>query len=130
MARHENGGPEQRRGFGEALAAIMQRRGIKSIAELARRGRGAGIDKKEETFGTWVRGTSEPSRHEVLILEEILETRPGALSRWLGWVPVGVGEIPSIEDAIIADDRLSVDDRIILLKLVHSLLLDQELVDE
>lgn len=55
--------------------------------------------------GVWLytRGEREPDRDVVFELERHLGERPGALSRILGYLPVGARSALSVRDAI-ADD--------------------------
>lgn len=121
MARHSNTSSAQRKAFGVALETAMAAAQIRSAAELHRRGSAAGIDKTQSAFTQWTRGASEPSRPEVLVLEQICGVEPGHLSRHLGWVPVGVSEETSIEQLILADRDLTDANKATLLGLLEQL---------
>lgn len=121
MGRHSNTSSEQRKAFGVALEVAMAAAQIRSGAELHRRGVLAGIDKSQSSFVTWSRGESEPSRPEVLILEEICGVEPGDLSRHLGWVPVGVSKDITVEQLILADRDLTDASKTIVLALLEKL---------
>ena len=90
MGRQSNTSDEQRKAFSVALKAAMAAAGIESAAQLHRRALVAGVDKTASAVGHWTTGYSEPSRPEVLVIEEICEVEPGHLSRHLGWIPVGI----------------------------------------
>ena len=65
------------------------------------------IEAGQSTVSDWFRGTrGEPSRLEVLRMEELLSVPVGMLSSRLGWIPVGT-EIDDLEAAILADPLLS-----------------------
>lgn len=121
MARHSNTSSAQRKAFGVALETAMAAAQIRSSAELYRRGTAAGIDKTQSAFTQWARGVSEPSRPEVLILEQICDVEPGHLSRHLGWVPVGVSEETTIEQLILTDRDLTDANKATLLGLLEQL---------
>lgn len=121
MARHSNTTTDQRKAFGVALEVAMAAAQIRSTAELHRRGVEAGIDKTVGSFVTWTRGGSEPGRPEVLILEDICGVEPGTLSRHLGWIPLGVSTEVTIEQAVLAEARISDANKTILLALVSQL---------
>jgi len=121
MARHSNTTTAQRKAFGVALEVAMAAAEIRSTAELHRRGNEAGIDKTAGSFVTWTRGGSEPGRPEVLILEEICGVEPGHLSRHLGWIPLGVSVDVSIEQAVLAEPRISDPNKAVLLALISQL---------
>lgn len=121
MGRHSNISSAERKAFGVALEVAMAAGQIRSGAELHRRGVLAGIDKSQSSFVTWTRGESEPSRPEVLILEQICGVEPGYLSRHLGWVPVGVSEDTTIEQLILSDRDLTDANKAVLLGLLEQL---------
>ena len=121
MARHSNTTSGQRKAFGVALEVAMAAAEIRSVAELHRQGVEAGIDKTAGSFVTWTRGGSEPSRPEVLILEEICGVEPGTFSRHLGWIPIEATTEVTIEQAVLAEARISDANKTILLALVSQL---------
>jgi len=121
MARHMNTSSEQRLAFGLALEAAMAAAEIQSTAELHRRGILAGMEKTQSSFAHWIRGESEPSRPEVLTLEEICDVEPGTLSRHLGWIPLEASTDVTIEEAVLADPSINAANKAILLGLITQL---------
>ena len=121
MARQTNTTDQQRKAFSVALKAAMAAAGVESAAQLHRRALVTGIDKTSSAVGHWTTGHSEPSRPEVLILEQICEVEPGHLSRHLGWVPVGISEETTIEQMILADRDLTDANKATLLGLIEML---------
>jgi hypothetical protein len=121
MSRNSSTTVEQRKAFSVALEAAMQSAGIRSAADLYRRGSAAGIDRTADTFNKWFRGESEIAVPHVLILEQICGVEPGHLSRHLGWVPVGVSEQTTIEQLILVDRNLTDANKATLLGLLEQL---------
>ena len=121
MARHSNTSTDQRKAFGMALEAAMAAAEIHSVAELHRRGILAGMEKTQSSFAHWIRGESEPSRPEVLTLEEICQVEPGQLSRHLGWIPLEASTDVTVEEAVLADSSISAANKAILLGLITQL---------
>jgi len=121
MPSHANTTSEQRKAFAVALEVAMAACGIRSAAELHRRGVAAGIDKTPSAFTHWTTGRSEPSRPEVLILETICGLEPGQLSCHLGWLPLGITEQLTIEQVVLADPAISDANKAILLGLISQL---------
>lgn len=121
MPRQTNTTDQQRKAFSVALKAAMAAAGVESAAQLHRRALVAGIDKTASAVGHWTTGHSEPSRPEVLILEQICEVEPGHLSRHLGWIPVGIDEGTTIEQLILADRDLTDANKTTLLSLIEML---------
>lgn len=99
----------------------MAAAGIESAAQLHRRALVAGVDKTASAVGHWTTGFSEPSRPEVLVIEEICEVEPGHLSRHLGWIPVGINYETTIEQLILADRDLTDANKATLLGLIEQL---------
>jgi hypothetical protein len=121
MARQTNTTDQQRKAFSVALKAAMAAAGVESAAQLHRRALVVGIDKTASAVGHWTTGHSEPSRPEVLILEQICEVEPGHLSRHLGWIPVDVDSETTIEQLILADRDLTDANKATLLGLIEML---------
>lgn len=66
-----------------------------------------GVKVAQTTVSQWYRGgEGEPSRPQLLLIEELLGVPTGTLSSRLGWIPVGT-EIDDIEAAILSDPLLS-----------------------
>ena len=121
MARQTNTTDQQRKAFSVALKAALAAAGVESAAQLHRRALVAGVDKTASAVGHWTTGHSEPSRPEVLILEQICEVEPGHLSRHLGWIPVDVDSETTIEQLILADRDLTDANKATLLGLIEML---------
>ncbi len=121
MARQTNTTDQQRKAFSVALKGAMAAAGVESAAQLHRRALVVGIDKTASAVGHWTTGHSEPSRPEVLILEQICEVEPGHLSRHLGWIPVDVDSETTIEQLILADRNLTDANKATLLGLIEML---------
>lgn len=121
MSRNISTTHEQRKAFAVALEAAMQSAGIRSAADLFRRGSAAGIERTPDTYNKWCRGENEPARPDVLILEAICGVEPGHLSRHLGWVPVGIDNSVTIEQLILAEPDLTDANKATLLGLLEQL---------
>ena len=121
MARNISSSESERAAFGVALEAAARSAGIRSTRDLWRAGKTAGITRGEDTYGMWVRGINEPSRADLLLLEQVCALPPGTLSRCFGWVPVGVDPSVTVEAAISADQGLSTERKRILLELLATL---------
>jgi transcriptional regulator with XRE-family HTH domain len=69
----------------------------------------------------WENARALPDMPETIWkLEEVLQMRPGALSRLLGYLPVTTettSEKPTFEEAVTSDPLLSPDDRDMLLEI-------------
>lgn len=97
---------ERRSAFGAALADLRQQRGYSQgkVGELLGVGQSA--------VSSWELGESEPTVDTVYALERVLQvSRPGTLSRHLGWLPLHVANSrrrgPAlVTDAIEEDPRL------------------------
>jgi hypothetical protein len=121
MSRNSSTTVEQRKAFSVALEAAMQSAGIRSAADLYRRGLAAGIDRTADTFNKWCRGETEIALTYVVILEQICGVEPGHLSRHLGWVPVEADPSVTIEQLILAEPDLSAAQKQALLTLLESM---------
>jgi hypothetical protein len=121
MSRNSSTTVEQRKAFSVALEAAMQSAGIRSAADLYRRGTAAGIDRTADTFNKWCRGETEIALTYVVILEQVCGVEPGHLSRHLGWVPVDADPSVTIEQMILAEPDLSAAQKQALLTLLESM---------
>jgi len=107
MARSKQSTPEQRLSFGVALKEAAEAAGVGTQLALAAYLSENGVKVAQTTVSQWFRGgEGEPSRPQLLVIEELLGLPAGTLSSRLGWVPVG-SEIDDIEAAILADSRFS-----------------------
>lgn len=107
MARRRQSTPEQRLAFGVALKEAAEAAGVGTTTSFAAFLSENGVEAGQTTVSDWFRGNrGEPSRLDVLVIEELLGLPAGTLSSRLGWVPVGT-EIDDIEAAILADPLLS-----------------------
>lgn len=107
MSRSRQSTPEQRLAFGVALKEAAEAAGVGTTTALAALLAENGIKAGQTTVSVWFRGgDGEPSRLQVLQIEELLGLPAGTLSSRLGWVPVD-SEIDDIEAAILADPLLS-----------------------
>ena len=103
MARTE-ATAEQLATFGAALAVqLAGRNRAEFLAAVAER---SGETVSRAALQQYLAGTHEPSRRKVAAMEEVLGVRPGALSRCLGWLPVGAAPARSVLQAIDEDPRL------------------------
>ena len=107
MARSRQSTPEQRLAFGVALKEAAEAAGVGTTSAFAAYLTENGIKAGQTTVSVWFRGgEGEPSRPQLLQIEELLGLPAGTLSSRLGWVPVG-SEIDDIEAAVLADPRYS-----------------------
>lgn len=119
-----NATDEQKRAFTTALLAAMEARGM-GYADLLPATESDSRDSGMALARKWGRGATEPNRPTVIKLEELFEMEPGTLSRHLGWLPVNARPAPDLESAILADERLDEDQKVLLLKMVAQLLRDE-----
>lgn len=96
----------QRKAFGAALKDACERAGFGSSVKLSAALAEAGSAYSQTLCAGWFRGTSEPNRSAVELLEFLTDTPPGGLSRHLGWLPVDAASFPDAETAILADPGL------------------------
>lgn len=90
---------EQRRAFGAALALRLKTKEQRiAVADL--------LDMSENAVWLYTRGEREPDRDVVFELERHLGDRPGALSRILGYLPLGARSALSVRDAVADDPGL------------------------
>lgn len=74
------------------------------------------IKFQQPTISGWESGASEPDPDVVFEIERRLGLKPGALSKFLGYVPVAaVAVAGGFEDAVEGDPYLDPDDREFLL---------------
>lgn len=107
MTRSRQSTPEQRVAFGVALKEAAEAAGVGSTTALSTFLTDNGVKVGQSTVSQWFRGAEgEPSRLQVLEIEQLLDLPAGTLSCRLGWVPVG-SEIDDIEAAILTDPSLS-----------------------
>jgi hypothetical protein len=101
----KNSTTEQRIAFGAAVSGALTDADLRVSALFPI----AGSDKTESArraANSWLSGQREPSRPQVLAIEELVGVQPGELSRHLGWLPVGAPAIADTELAILADPGL------------------------
>lgn len=56
----------------------------------------------------WLLGQSKPDTEVVFAIERVLGVRPGAFSRYFGYLPLDLAKLPvGVEQSIMEDDRLS-----------------------
>lgn len=91
--------------FGRALAAELHRMARSEFAHRVAEVSGESVS--EAAVSLWLLGRSEPSRQKVFAMEQVLEVRPGTLSRLLGYLPVGARTLATADEAIRADPNLS-----------------------
>ena len=113
-----NSSQEQRESFGRALAQAIVAAGI-DHGPLGSQITGASEASARKSVYYWIIGKSEPSRPQVLMLEELLGLTPGALSCHLGWVPAGAGG-SSLDVAITLDPSLTDAQRQALLQILRT----------
>ncbi len=102
---NKNSTLEQRKAFGAAISGALTDADLRISALFPI----AGSDKAESArraANDWLSGKREPSRPQVLAIEELVGVEPGALSRHLGWLPLGAPAIADTELAILADPGL------------------------
>ena len=107
MARFHESTDEQREAFGAALKDACEWAGIGSSSKLAVALAEAGSSYSQTMCAGWFRGSSEPRRDVVQLLEQLTDVAPGGLSRHLGWLPLDAASFPDAEMAILADPDLT-----------------------
>jgi hypothetical protein len=116
---------EQRRAFGRALRQRLEDLGRsrawlgQQVAELEL-GEGARA-YTASAVTMWVNGDTEPTRPKVWAIEQALDTRPGALSRLLGYLPIDARPVASVPAAIEIDPRLDAEGRRVLMAVYRTL---------
>jgi len=114
-----NSSAQQRKAFGNALAVAIADAHVEIDVLFAL----TGADKPESarrTVNRWINGVREPSRPQVREIEKRLGVAPGALSAYLGYVPVNTSGSASIEMAITTDPDLTVEQRHALLNVFRT----------
>ena len=107
MTRSRQSTPEQRVAFGMALKEAAEAAGVGTTTALSAYLTANGLKASQTTISQWFRGNEgEPSRPQVLQIEELLDLPVGTLSSRLGWVPVGAN-VDDAEAAVLADPRYS-----------------------
>ena len=107
MTRRRQSTREQRVAFGIALKEAAEAAGLGASTTLSKYLIENGVQAGQATVSEWFRGAGgEPSRLQVLEIEQLLDLPAGTLSSRLGWVPVG-SEIDDIEAAILSSPDLS-----------------------
>lgn len=89
---------EMRTAFAAALVEAMRSAGIAAPAVAAR------VNLTPDAVRKWTSAKSEPSPRTVFVVEALLGTPPGDLSRHLGFIPV---EVVSVTAAIDSDPVLT-----------------------
>jgi hypothetical protein len=114
---------EQRRSFAEALKMYLQRANMRP-ADLMRALQLEGFPARQASVSQWTTGQVEPVRHVVYAMERLLNLQPGLLSRHLGYLPTFAVSISpvDVETALLADDRLTPDQRQLLLATYRTLI--------
>jgi len=110
---------EQRQAFGRAVRHRLEDLGRSRAwlgGEVARREMGEGSRPYTASAVTmWVNGDTEPTRPKVWAIEQTLGTKPGTLSRLLGYLPLDARAVTTVPGAIEQDSRLDQEARRILL---------------
>jgi hypothetical protein len=121
MGREVNSSDAERSAFGAALYSASSGAGFAKVSQLGAALREAGFEITDTQVKRWIDGASEPQRPLVTALEQLCDLNPGTLSRHLGWLPLNVGKVSSIEEAIAADKSLGARERRVVLDLVRGL---------
>jgi transcriptional regulator with XRE-family HTH domain len=88
-----------RRQFGDALRLLL---GPRSQTWLA-----GELGVSQSAVSQWINGDTEPLPQRVWSIERVCGVEPGTLSRLLGYVPADANGTHSTEAAILADPRLT-----------------------
>ena len=114
---------DQRRNFAEALTMYLARANMRP-ADLMRALQAEGFPAHQASMSHWTKGQAEPVRHVVYAMELLLNLQPGLLSRHLGYLPTFAVSIApvDVETALLADDRLTPDQRQLLLATYRTLI--------
>jgi transcriptional regulator with XRE-family HTH domain len=101
---------DQRDAFRHAL------RTAREAAELSQRAVARVLGLTPSAVWQWEEGRAVPQRATLVRLERLLELKPNALGRLLGYGPVDdSGTVASVVDAVQADPRLGAAERKMLL---------------
>lgn len=101
--------------FGEAVQAALMARNLRQTDLAARLSEHLGRKITQANVSQWVTGEHEPKRAMVFAMEEVLDLKPGALSRVLGYLPLTARSITTVEEAIAADSAIAPEMRSVLL---------------
>lgn len=101
--------------FSAALSDAMAAGGMTQEALAKRLG-----DVKQNSVSSWLGGRYEPKRETVWRVEDVLGLEPGALSKHLGYIPVGAAPSVSVEEAIAASSDLDEQAKQMLLGAVRA----------
>lgn len=114
---------DQRRNFAEALTMYLARANMRP-ADLMRALQAEGFPAHQASMSHWTKGQAEPVRHVVYAMERLLNLQPGLLFRHLGYLPTFAVSIApvDVETALLADDRLTPDQRQLLLATYRTLI--------
>jgi hypothetical protein len=62
----------------------------------------------QSIISMYLLGQANPEPETVFAIERVMGVRPGAFSRYLGYLPLDLGKLPQgVEQAILADERLT-----------------------
>ena len=118
LMTERNSTAEQQKAFGAALLFAIQAAHVDYVT-LGQQVTGNAPEAARKAIQRWTSGEREPSRPQVLMLEELLGLTPGALSCHLGWVPAGAGG-SSLDVAITLDPSLTDAQRQALLQILRT----------
>lgn len=103
--------------FGQALRAARSSAGLAQLDVAIALGLGGDRSSGQTTVANWERGISVPSIEQVFALEKLFKTKPGAMSKFLGFLPTGaVRTVCDVKTAIVEDPGLDDESRDILLR--------------
>lgn len=110
-----------RREFGEALRLAM------SAAGVTQESLAAAVGVGQAAVSQWVAGISSPKWPALTFaIEKVLRVRAGALSKYLGYLPLdAVKSVADIETAIAEDPRLTPAQRETMLSVLRSITTQQ-----
>jgi len=101
----KNSTTEQRKAFGAAVSGALTDAGLRISALFPIAG-SENPESARRAANSWLAGKREPSRPQVMAIEELVGVEAGELSRHLGWLPIGAPPIVDAELAILADPGL------------------------
>lgn len=93
--------------FGHAVESALDGRSQSWLGAEVARAVGAPSPISGSAVSQWIAGKTEPGPDRVFAAEQILDLKPGTLSRILGYLPTTAKDVASVEDAIDADPKLS-----------------------
>jgi hypothetical protein len=121
MSRTAAATEAQKFGFAAALRAYLARANL-TQEKLRQLLADDGFDVGQGTMSKWTLGKATPPNATVEAIEHHLDLVPGVLSRHLGWLPLSSVDLgPDVETAILADERLTPDQREVLLATYRAL---------